>query len=84
MKTAPQILAETQVKHQRRMVIPQRHLYALTWRDQLVSIKDVSLLTGVKYPQTTWTQKGSAESQCRKFNTQFRTEDFRIVELGFK
>lgn len=84
MKTAPEVLAETQVKHQRRLVIPQRQLYALTWRDQLVTLKDISLITGVKYLPTTWTQRGSAESQCRKFNAQFGTEDFKIVELSFK
>lgn len=84
MKTAPQALTETQVNHQRRLIVPQRHLYALAWQGQLVSIRDVSLLTGVKYPQTTWSQLGSAESQCRKFNAQFGTQDFEIVELGIK
>lgn len=84
MKNAPQVLAETQVRHQRRLVIPQRNLFALTWRGQLVTIKDVSLLTGSKYPQTTWTQLGSARSQCAKFNSQFGTQDFEIVELTIK
>lgn len=85
MKSRPVAINQIHRGNWTRSVAHIQHLYALTYDGELVSILDSTQLPQApKYKKHTWSQLGTAQSQCARYNLEFNTDRFAVAELTIK